>query len=153
MAQTIFDRYKKMRAYLLEGINDLTIEQLNEVPKGFSNNIIWNVAHLIVTQQIICYRRANINITIVEDFFELYKPGSLPEAYVSKERFNEIKKQFLECIDQLEKDYNNNLFANYTAWNTRFGAELINIDVALQFLPYHEGLHQGTIAATKKLVS
>jgi trehalose-6-phosphate synthase len=151
--QTIFERYKKMRVYLLESINDLTIEQLNEIPKGFSNNIIWNVAHLIVTQQIICYKRANLNIIIEESLFELYKPGSIPEAYVSEEKFEEIKKQFLDCIGHLEKDYKNNLFSNYTAWNTRFGAELINIDVALQFLPYHEGLHQGTIAAIKKLVS
>jgi DinB superfamily len=150
--QTIFERFKKMRFYLLETISELSIEQLNETPVGFSNNIIWNVGHLVVTQQIICYKRAGVDMIVDNDFFEQYKPGSVPATFVNIQKWEEIKTMFISCIDILESHYNKNLFANYAAWNTRFGAELINIDIALQFLPYHEGLHQGTISAIKKLV-
>jgi hypothetical protein len=55
-------------------------------------------------------------------------------------------------LDELETDYNNNLFATYTAWNTRAGVEITNIDIALHFILYHEGLHEGIIGALKKFV-
>ena len=50
-----FEILKLTRQYLLNDIKDLTVEQLNEVPAGFNNNIIWNVAHMLATQQGICY--------------------------------------------------------------------------------------------------
>ncbi|HWD90430.1 MAG TPA: DinB family protein [Mucilaginibacter sp.] len=37
------DTLKKVRAVLLEGIKDLTTEQLNKIPQGYNNNIIWNL--------------------------------------------------------------------------------------------------------------
>jgi len=45
------ERLKKTRIFLLDLIKDLTTEQLNEIPKGFNNNIIWNLGHLIASQQ------------------------------------------------------------------------------------------------------
>lgn len=44
---------KKLRFAILK-----TIEQLNKVPDGFNSNIIWNVAHLIASQQNLCYMKA-----------------------------------------------------------------------------------------------
>ena len=32
-------------------LKSFSLEQLNTVPKGFNNNIIWNVIHALVTQQ------------------------------------------------------------------------------------------------------
>jgi hypothetical protein len=49
-------------------------------------------------------------------------------------------------------DYLNNLFASYPPWSTRYGVEITNIDDALQFLLYHEGLHAGIIIAMRKLL-
>jgi hypothetical protein len=51
------DKIKKIRGFLLEQIADLTNEQLNTIPNGFHNNIIWNLIHSICAQQGICYLR------------------------------------------------------------------------------------------------
>lgn len=144
-----FDILKKTRKYLLEVINDLNIEQLNEIPEGFNNNISWNLGHMISTQQGVCYVRAGLPIFVDQKYFETYKPGTKPEAMVGSNELEILKQLFVSSIDQFETDYENNLFKNYIPWTTRYGIELSNIDELTAFLIYHEGLHLGYIMALK----
>jgi hypothetical protein len=141
---------KKPRLALFELIKDLSIEQLNQVPPGFNNNIIWNLGHLVAAQQGICYRRAGVATIISEDFFNTYGPGSKPDRFISKAELDEIKEYFTSTLDQFVVDYNNNLFANYVAWTTRYGVDLNTIDDAFKFLPFHEGLHFGYVMAQRR---
>jgi hypothetical protein len=30
-----------------------TLDQLNTIPEGYSNNLIWNIAHIIVVQMLV----------------------------------------------------------------------------------------------------
>jgi hypothetical protein len=143
---------KKVRALLLEGIKDLTTEQLNKIPAGFNNNIIWNLGHLIAAQQGICYKRTGATPLISDDFWERFKPGSKPEVTVEAAEIENIKSLFLRSIDQLEIDCDTPVFNSYTAVTTRYGIELASIDDGINFLPFHEGLHLGTIMAIKRLV-
>jgi hypothetical protein len=48
------ENIKTLRTTLLTLVENLTINQLNEVPEGFNNNIIWNLAHLTAAQQGVC---------------------------------------------------------------------------------------------------
>ena len=50
-----FDILTKTRAIVLHYIDGLTLEQLHVIPEGFNNNIAWNIAHLVVTQQLLHY--------------------------------------------------------------------------------------------------
>src|SRR5690606_33434819 len=43
------------RRKALEIAGGLTPEQLLAVPKGFHNNILWNLGHLVASQQVLCY--------------------------------------------------------------------------------------------------
>ena len=150
--QTHIDRYKKLRQYILENIKDLSNEQLNQVPTGFSNNIIWNLAHLVAVQQAVCYKRAGKDFKIEESYFDLFKPGTKPELIFDDAMIAKTKTIFIENIDFLQNDYNNKEFENYTTWTTRAGLEITNIDIAINFMMYHEGLHEGLIGSLKKFV-
>ena len=46
------ERLKNPRMMLIKMLNELSTEQLNKVPAGFNNNIIWNAAHMVAAQQI-----------------------------------------------------------------------------------------------------
>lgn len=143
---------RKTRAAVLNLISDLTIEELNEIPAGFNNNIIWNVAHLVAAQQGVCYFRAGLPLKIENRFFMAYKPESKPEGLVSAEELETIKALLFSTLDQLEEDYQASIFTNYTPWTTRYGVDIKNIDEAISFLPFHEGLHMGYIMALKRAV-
>jgi hypothetical protein len=143
---------KKVRTFLLEGIRELTAGQLNKIPAGFNNNIIWNLGHLIAAQQGICYKRAGATPLISNDFWERFRTGSKPGETIDAVEIEDIKSLFLSSIDQLEIDFHTPVFVNYTAWTTRYGVEIADINDAISFLPFHEGLHLGTIMAMKRLV-
>src|SRR5438445_7426651 len=93
---------KKVRTFLLEGIKDLTVEQLNKIPAGFNNNIIWNLGHMIAAQQGICYKRAGATPLISDDFWDRFRSGSKPMGTVETAEIENIKSLFLSSIDRLE---------------------------------------------------
>jgi hypothetical protein len=147
-----FEIFRNTRKSLLNLIADLTVDELNEIPRGFNNNIIWNIAHLIAAQQNVSYIRSGQNIVIDEAFFLAHKPDTKPVRKIGADEVAAIKDLFLTSVDRFEADYKNGLFSNYTPWTNRYGVELANIGEVLAFLPYHEGLHLGYIMALKRLV-
>lgn len=127
---------KKTRTYLLEQIKDLTAEQLNKIPDGFNNNIIWNLGHMVAAQQGICYMRSGNETIVGEAFFNNYKPGSKPEQFFDVAQYEKIKDLFTSTLTQLEADLAKGMFANYPAFTTRYGIELASIDDAIQFFTF-----------------
>jgi hypothetical protein len=152
MLTTQFEILKKVRQSLLNLISDLSAEQLNKVPEGFNNNIIWNLAHLIASQQGICYRRGELPFVVKEDLFHAYKPGTKPEGDVSEQFINEIKNILLSTVDRMQTDFEKGLFQNNPPWTTRSGIDLLTIEDSINFILYHDGLHTGYIMALKRLV-
>ena len=45
----------KNRLLLSNFLEKFSLDQLNTVPKGYRNSIFWNVAHIVVTQQLLVY--------------------------------------------------------------------------------------------------
>ena len=150
---TQIDIIKQPRLQVLNISEDRTLDQLNYIPTGFNNNILWNLGHMVAAQQGICYLRAGLPLRIDESFLLTYKPGTKPEELYTADDLTLIKKLFFFTLDQLEADLNTNMFNNYTPFVTRYGYEITSIDDAVSFLPFHEGLHIGTVIALKKLVS
>ena len=146
------DIIRKPRLHLLNIISNLSIAQLNQIPQGFNNNIFWNMGHMVAAQQGICYKRASLPPRIDESFFETFKPGTKPERIFTAGDLEHIKELMAVTLNQLEQDLQTDMFNNYTPFTTRYGADLNDINGAVSFLPFHEGLHIGAIVALKKLV-
>lgn len=144
---------QKPRLQLLTIIEGLTIDQLNDIPAGIKNNMIWNIGHMIAAQQGICYMRAGLPLRVDESFFLTYKPGTQPERVYTVEDLDLIKDLLFSTLNQLEADLQTDMFSNYTPFVTRYGFEITGINDAVSFLPFHEGLHIGTVVAMKKLVT
>src|ERR1700704_4826563 len=132
--ESAFDIIRKQRSGLLEQVKELNIEQLNEVQHGFNNNIAWNLGHLVATQQGINYSRAGLELRIDKNFQLRYKSGTRPEGFIDEDSIKEINNLLTSTIDEFEIDYNNNLFTNYTAWTSRAGMEINDIDASIKFL-------------------
>lgn len=147
------ERVRKTRQHLLDQIRPLSTEQWNLVPPGFNNNIIWNIGHMIAAQQGICYLRASEPMHIEDAFFNFYKTGSKPTSFVGPEEIEMVKELLFSTLDRLEADVQNNQFPGYTTWTTRYGIDIQNIQEALTFLLYHEGLHGGIVKAMKNIVT
>lgn len=147
-----FDILNKIRILILNVIDGLTIEQLNKIPQGFGNNIAWNVAHLTVTQQLLCYKLSGLDMLVSDEMVNLYRKGTAPQKNVSSEEFEEIKRKFLELPNQFENDFKKGIFKNYNEYTTSPNITLTSIEKATAFNNCHEGMHLGSILALRKLV-
>lgn len=150
--KTQFDILKKAREVVLKTIDGLTLEQMQKIPSGFNNNIAWNVAHLVVTQQLLQYKLSGLNCLVPDELIEQHKKGTVPSKEYTQEEFDEIVELFIGLPETLEEDYNAGIFENYNEYPTSTGFVLNSIETAISFNNMHEGLHLGTIMALKKLV-
>ena len=144
--------FRKTRTFLLSIINDLTTEQLNLIPTGFNNNVVWNLGHLVAAQQGVCYVRGGLPMVVEEKYFLAYKPESKPAGYINDAEIEVLKAQLLSTIDKLEEDLAANVFAANPSWTNRYGVEHATIADSIRFLLFHDGLHLGYIMALKRVV-
>ncbi|PHS54281.1 MAG: damage-inducible protein DinB [Lutibacter sp.] len=150
--QQHFDTLKKSRQLTLKVINGLTIEQLNKIPEGFKNNIVWNVAHLVVTQQLLCYKLAGLDCLVSDEMIANFQKGTAPTDTISEPEFETIKEQFLQLPTKLKEDYSTNMFKNYSEYKTSVDVTLNSIEDGIIFNLYHEGIHLGIILQLVKFV-
>jgi hypothetical protein len=147
-----FEILRANRVIVLKVIENLSLEQLNKIPEGFRNNIAWNVAHLPVIQQLLCYRLSGLKITISDEMVEKYQKGTSPKSDMTQQELETIKTLFLTQVDTFKEDYNNNVFKTYNSYPTSANITLNNISDAIEFNNFHEGIHLGYILALKNLV-
>ena len=147
-----FNILKKSRQLTLKAINNLTIDQVNKIPKGFSNNVAWNIAHLVVTQQLLCYKFSGLDCLVTDELINNFQKGSIPSYTVSEKEFEIIKKQFIDLPIKLEEDLENGVFKNYNSYTTSVDITLKDIKDAISFNNYHEGIHLGVILQLKKFI-
>lgn len=149
---SVFKVQKTIREILLKVLEGHSLEQLNKIPEGFKNNLIWNVAHCISSQQVLVYKLSGLPTLVSDEFIDKYKKGTKPEGDVSQAEADEIKALLIKTFEQTEEDYANNVFTHYTAYTTSMGFDLTNVQDALDFVNYHEGIHTGIIMGIRKHV-
>jgi hypothetical protein len=149
---SVFKVQKTIREILLKILDNHSLEQLNKIPAGYSNNLIWNVAHCISAQQVLVYKLSGLPMLVSDEFIDKYKKGTKPEGDVSQAEVDEIRGLLFSTLDKTEKDVNDGIFLNYTTYLTSMGFELTNIQDALDFVNYHEGIHTGIIMSIRKFV-
>jgi len=146
------DIMRGARKFLINLIQEVSIEKLNEIPDGFNNNLAWNFAHVIATQQILLYRNAGVKPVIEDEFIDRYKTGTRPERYIDEKEFKIIKENLIQTIDKFEEDAATNIFGNYKAFDLKSypGVRIKNISDAAKFVSFHDGLHVGYSMALKR---
>lgn len=143
----------KNREQLDKFLSRFSTEQLNKIPEGFNNNIIWNIGHSLATQQLLTYGLSGLTPHLPMDFINRYKKGSKPEGIVSDAGIAEIKELIFSSLEQLEKDYTEGVFTTFKEYTlSTTGGVLSQIEHAIEFNNFHEGLHLGCCIALAKFV-
>lgn len=137
------------RKNFLNIINHHSLEELNTVPRGFNNSILWNFGHALVVQQLLCYKLSGLPMNVNEEMVELFKKGSKAKP-VTPEILASLIALATDSIAQLEKDLAEGIFQNYTEYTTSYGYTLSNIENAIEFNTMHEALHLGYAMAMRK---
>lgn len=151
MNQT-FDITRTSRKMIAPFLENYTLEQLNAIPDGFSNNLIWNIAHIVVTQQLLVYKLSGLPTMVSGEMIEKFRKGTKPEHIVTQAEVDEIKSLLFATIDQTEVDFENKIFKNFDEYPTSTGFVLKSAKDAMIFNNFHEGLHLGILMSIRKFV-
>ncbi len=148
----IFEATHFNRNKLSSILENFTDKQLNFIPKGFNNSIIWNIGHVLVTEQLLVYKLSGLPINIDENFIRLLSKGTKPLEPFSANQIKYIKENLIRTVEQTKKDYYSGLFKSYQSYPTSTGIILNSVEEALQFNAFHEGIHLGIVLSLIKLV-
>ena len=146
---TITETSRNMVSKILE---NHSLVQLNKIPEGFSNNLIWNIAHIVVTQQLLVYKLSGLPTVVSDEIIEKYKKGTKPEQDATQSEVDEIKSLLFITIKKTKEDYDNGIFKNYNEYPTSTGFILNTVEDAMAFNNFHEGLHIGILMSLRKFV-
>jgi hypothetical protein len=150
--EATFKIWETSRAIYAKFLENYTLEQLNTIPTGFSNNLIWNLGHIIVSQQGLVYRLSGLPINVSDQMMHTYKNGSKPTGTTTQEEVDELKLLLFSLIEQTKKDYNDGKFVSYTEYTTGTGFNLTSTKEAIEFNNYHEALHLGFMMNIRKFI-
>ena len=139
----------KNRTLLLKLIEKFSLNQLNTVPKGYRNSIFWNVAHTIVTQQLLVYGLSNTPLLVDSDLVKTYKKDSKTLHEATEEELALIKALLFSTIEQTKNDYDTGVFKDYTPYTTSLNVTISTVEEAISFNAFHEAIHLGYILAMK----
>lgn len=129
-----------------------SLEDLLLIPDGFNNNMYWNIAHCVATQQLLHYYLSGNPFRIDRYWVDTYKKGTLPKLDVSISEVEDLRYLLVETSKILVKDYDHDIFDDYTSYTTSFGLDLKNIKDAVIFNNMHESLHYGYAMAQKRAI-
>jgi len=153
MTEFVFKYIRKNRELFLNLVNSLTIEQLNKIPEGYRNNIAWNFGHIVVSTQLLCYVRPQVDPSKEISFRTKYAKDSKPESFIEQEEIDELKKQLVSSIDTIEEDLKNGVFKNIKPYSTAtYAHEMHSIEEILTCTLAHDSFHYGYALAQRKLV-
>ncbi|WP_281227480.1 DinB family protein [Flavobacterium aquiphilum] len=150
--QDTFEVARTARRMLNSYFENYSLEQLNKIPEGFNNSLFWNIAHVVVTQQLLVYKLSGLPMAVSDELVEKYRKGTKPEQDATQEEVDLIKSLVFNTVDQLEADYNNGVFKNYQEYPTSTGFILKSAKGAIDFNNFHEGLHLGVLMSIRKYV-
>ncbi len=125
-------------------------ELLTVIPEGYRNNLWWNIAHIVATQQILLYRFSGLPTLVEEEWVNRYMKGTIPGSSPNDQDVEQLCETLLATANQAEEDYNNGLFREYQEYTTSTKVTLSSVEDAINFNNYHEGIHLGVVLSQLK---
>ena len=117
-----------------------------------SNNLIWNLGHVVVSQQKLVYALSGLPMLIPDSLFEKYQNGSRPDGKTTQAEVDEIKKLLSEMVEKTKADFEAGIFKEFHPYQTKTGFHLGTLKEAMEFNNYHEGIHLGIMMSIKKYI-
>jgi hypothetical protein len=150
--ERLFNITLQNRKILYKILTNTPKAQLAEIPEGYRNNIWWNVAHVVVTQQLLVYKLSGKDMKVPEELVDKFKKGTVPDGTVNDDEIDLIKGFLFSTVEWAQGDYENGLFKEFNEYTTSANVTLKNVEDAIAFNLFHEGLHLGVILSLEKVL-
>lgn len=146
----ILELIDKIRMDLIEITENLTVDQLNTIPYGFNNSIVWNLGHILVVTDEILYENSPFSIPAHDFDISGFKKGTRPDNVIDEKDISLINSALSDTVPRFRKLIN--AYAMDTQNNESQLLEKLGNDKSIHFILFHEDMHIPTILHQLKLV-
>jgi hypothetical protein len=148
------DLFKATRNNTLEVVKNLTLDQVNKVPEGFTGNVAWHVGHMVATHSGLVYQLNGAPGQFEKEFVLKFKKGSVPESDITQSEWDFILDKLITQVDDLEKDLTNQeLWGSNHEYATSYNYTITSLEESVRFSNLHQALHLGYVMALKRSIS
>ncbi len=148
-----FELLKATRVNVLKVLEEISTASLLEIPSGFNNNILWNIYHVLASQQLLIYGLSQTPFCLNKEFVFQYKSGTRPSGEEDLKWIDFAKGNLLAAVKQLSEDYQQDIFGEFKTIKTSYGLELQSIEDAIYFNNLHEAMHYGQIKTFQRILA
>ena len=92
------------RKFYNKFLEKTSLDDLNKIPQGFNNNIIWNIGHIVVTQQLLAYKLSGLPMMVSDSMIAKYMKDTKPEGFVDQKEVDEIKQLLFSTIEKTKEE-------------------------------------------------
>lgn len=147
--EVLFNQLESYRSYILGVVEKVTDEEANIMPRGFNNNIRWNLGHIYLDQYLWIQAVTKEKAPVAEQFNEWFGYGSSPANFTSETpSLEQLRSLLKDQPTKIKEDYCERLEEEFPP--TEMGMH--TIEQVLTRTIFHEGMHLQTILDIKKLL-
>lgn len=152
MEPYLFQQLRFVRKNTLKQIEGVSKKVLLEIPQGFSNNVLWNLGHILFVHEKLAFGLVHEEMGIPEHYTALFAPGTKPTSWKNPlPSVDELTKLLHLQIERIEQAHAAKTDVKLEkTYVTSAGLQLSTLKQCLSCLLYHEGMHLATIKALKQ---
>lgn len=145
--EVLFTQLETYRSYILGVLENVTDTEAEVIPKGFSNNIRWNLGHIYLDQYLWIQAVTKEKAEVPEPFQAWFGYGTSPANFTSDTpTIDELKNLLKEQPAQIKAQYGDQLEEEFPPTEM----DMHTIEQVLIRTIFHEGMHLQTILDLKK---
>jgi hypothetical protein len=145
--EVLFTQLESYRSYILGVLENVTVEEAEVIPKGFNNNIRWNLGHIYLDQYLWIQAVTKEKASVPEQFNAWFGYGTSPADFTSETpSLEELKTLLKNQPSEIVAAYGHRLEEEFPP--TEMGMH--TSEQVLVRTIFHEGMHLQTILDIKK---
>ena len=132
----LFQTALTYRSHLISQVKELSDEQWDATPEGFSSSIRWNIAHLVVTPSLLTYGLTGSTSPLLsEDFINSACKGTTVESFSLNEDFGKkhLCEYLIETVKQCQRDISDLENKDFKAYETSTAYIMRDLPSALSY--------------------
>lgn len=147
--QFTIDIIVQTRKNILNITAPLSTSQLQFVPQGSRNHILWHLGHIVSIQQQLMYRSTGHSSYVDDLFIGMFKKGSAPAEWNTIPDIKMVRAKIEETSQKLKQDFNSGYFKSAhlkMKYVMPYGITIAHLEQTIPFILTHEAVHYGIIS-------
>ncbi|WP_409252356.1 DinB family protein [Bacillus sp. SCS-153A] len=149
----LFKQMEFIRMRTIAALDNTTEEMADLVPPGFKNSIRWNLGHIYLSHENIIHSFVGEKGYVPESFKELFGFNTSPDQWdTDVPSLSQLRELLSGQPDRLKKTFMGRLSERGgKPFQMTKNIAFETVAEVISFANWHEGLHQGTITALKRV--